>query len=1686
MQHTFLTYISSRVFSRLLGVLMFFLGFDFASYSQLAPTYVDWVRPNQQYLEVKVGRNGVYRLNVPILQESFPNLPNLNVAGFQLFRRGIEQAIFVNAGADNILNGNDYIDFVGLINDATTELEMYQKPLPAYNAYRSVYDDTAYYYLTYSSALNGKRVVNNGLNNNSSIPFETYHWRTAATFNYKEYLMGRGLRGNVTFASYFTAGEGWAGNGYSVNFGDQPVLNSFMYTGVGGIQNLFNGGPDPQLELLQYGRRDVNHRCEVLLSTNLTTLDTFRFAGITSYLFKKSFSANLIQNNTLHIWPAPRGTANMATAYALVRYPATFQMPNGLSSLEFDLLANPNNYSRLRFENLGQMPELYDISNPSSPIRVGVGFISGSYIAGVDNTAESRKMLIQNQPFVVGAQLAKSVSFRPFVPANFDYIIVTNSALRRPALGLNDPVGEYAAYRSTPEGGSHRVLTLDIEEVYQRFGYGDRNPMSIRNLCGFFVQNNIRPKALFLIGKGITVNRRFNSRYRAENMVPTFGNPASDNAFVVGLGEPERTIAFPVGRLAATTPQQVAIYLNKVKESEAFQYDNLWKKNAFHISGGLTPLEQSAFRIIMNSELSSRIEGKFYGARVGRFNRSSNQTIEYVNIKQVLNNGISLLNLFGHSSRSSPDVEIGRASDPTQGFNNQGRYPMVIINGCFSGNIYDFDQSLNEDWIFTPNKGAVMFWAASDEGLSALLRRHINLFYQVAFQDSAYFAKPFGQIQKETMRRYLANLSAEPQLDSAFMHQFMLHGDPVLKIFGAEKPDYKTSNQEVFISTTNYSASSSSIRVGCVVSNFGRFSGDSLQVRVGRRYSDGNTSSFIFRVKPIAYQDTLYFDLPQTENFVYSGNNRVEVFLDFLNREDELRETNNIGVIEFFVPATAILPLFPKKYGIVSSRNVRMTVQATDFFAPGRRYVFQIDTSANFNSPVFAQSPPIVAGNLCTWNYLLPFDRDSTVFFWRVRFADQSSVSDTTWFHMSFEYIKNAPGGWSQAHFFQFREALEEGLVKAFFNRKWFYPIRSTLIDIQVSGGSRSGPRFYNCTLDGIPVLTGTVGTSDCFNPGYPRICAITIDKCSMKPKFWNYSYDPVGYYYTGCGRLPFSTNIFEFTSSFNTMRTYFQNFIQNIVQPGDYVLLFPVDSVPMDSLKKYGASVLPLIGVSPDSLNKLGNGHPFIFLGQRTELPSPGQAQMLLPVSTGTLPTRQQLSLRRELSSACATGLLTSTRIGPATRWFQVHNRVAGKEPNNADKYTIGLKGLRLDGSDTTLVKEIPQFPFDISWIDASQFPYLRLSATFIDSVNNTPAILKRWTVTYDAVPEGVINTSIFPAEEYKRGKIQEGDSLQFRFAFTNISDRPFRDSLKVAFQLNGAELPPQYLRTLLPDSTARFALPRFSTLGRGGQNHLLAFVNPRIQPEEYYENNALSIPFRVEEDKTQPVLDVTFDGVKIMNGDFVSNQPLISVVLKDENKHLIKQDTSGMQLLITRPCLGCLPERIALNSPNVKYYPAGKDNLFRIEYKPDRLENGTYRLAVQGTDVKGNPSGTQFYQVDFQVLDQKTITNVFPYPNPFSTSCQWVFTVTGELPSDFKIQIMTVTGRVVREIMQAELGPLKIGNNVTSYRWNGTDEFGDRLANGVYLYRVVMKEPSTFAKRQTAGDFTFTKGFGKLYIIR
>ena len=55
--------------------------------------------------------------------------------------------------------------------------------------------------------------------------------------------------------------------------------------------------------------------------------------------------------------------------------------------------------------------------------------------------------------------------------------------------------------------------------------------------------------------------------------------------------------------------------------------------------------------------------------------------------------------------------------------------------------------------------------------------------------------------------------------------------------------------------------------------------------------------------------------------------------------------------------------------------------------------------------------------------------------------------------------------------------------------------------------------------------------------------------------------------------------------------------------------------------------------------------------------------------------------------------------------------------------------------------------------------------------------------------------------------------------------------------------------------------------------------------------------------------------------------------------------------------------------------------------------------------------------------------------------------------IPFSLMAQNKTITGKIVREITKDELGPLHIGRNITEFKWDGTDQYGQKLANGIFV---------------------------------
>jgi flagellar hook assembly protein FlgD len=216
----------------------------------------------------------------------------------------------------------------------------------------------------------------------------------------------------------------------------------------------------------------------------------------------------------------------------------------------------------------------------------------------------------------------------------------------------------------------------------------------------------------------------------------------------------------------------------------------------------------------------------------------------------------------------------------------------------------------------------------------------------------------------------------------------------------------------------------------------------------------------------------------------------------------------------------------------------------------------------------------------------------------------------------------------------------------------------------------------------------------------------------------------------------------------------------------------------------------------------------------------------------------------------------------------------------------------------------------------------------------------------------------------------------------------------------------------------------------------------------------------------------------------------------LKDENKYLKLNDTTLFTLTLLKPN-EAQGQVINIDNDTLKFVPAGSgansENAAYLIYTPKFVTNGSYNLEVKGKDKSGNTTGDIAYKTEFQIETKEMISDLLNYPNPFTTQTQFVFILTGNhVPDNLKIQIFSATGRVVREITKNELGPIHVGRNITEYAWNGTDEFGDKLANGVYFYKFITSDKGEVIIKYTdngnldkIGTY-FKKGMGKMVIMR
>jgi hypothetical protein len=765
--------------------------------------------------------------------------------------------------------------------------------------------------------------------------------------------------------------------------------------------------------------------------------------------------------------------------------------------------------------------------------------------------------------------------------------------------------------------------------------------------------------------------------------------------------------------------------------------------------------------------------------------------------------------------------------------------------------------------------------------------------------------------------------------------------------------------------------------------------------------------------------------------------------------------------------------------------------------------VMELDTTENFNSlSKISKTISSVGGTL-------EFDpgvtlHDSTVYYWRVSYVP-SAGGQYQWNNASFIYLASSSAGFNQSHYFQHLKSQADRVSLAP-DRVWKFGSRVNNLYLRGGVYPTAGASDFDFSVS---INGDTYIQSACV--GYSLIFQV-IDPVTFIP--WKNVDANGNNLFTGgsgsanCSPSRYWNFEFSYMSSVNRKKMMdFMDFIPN----GYYVIVRSITntSQPNSGYVNDWKADTALYGPGNSLYHKLVNagltGLDSFYRARVFSLIYKKNDPAFTPISVFTQGIYDKLISLADCPTPDTLGFITSPQFGPARNWKQVHWRGVSQESNSSDNPTVDVIGVGNNGIESvlyTLNKSQPDF--DISAVSPAQYPSMKLKMRNIDSVTLTPYQLQYWRIDYDPLPEGALIPNIyFKTKDPSKAidTLEIGEKLTFGIAFKNISLAAF-DSIKIKMYILDKNNVPHYI--VLPKGKPLIAADsirldyEIDTKGYPEMNTLYVDFNPdNDQPEQFHFNNFMFRNFYVRPDKTSPLLDVTFDNVHILNKDIVSAKPHIQIKLKDEAKYLLLNDTSGMTVQVRFLGDNSLTT-YQFGTDTLRFIPAvsGTDNTATIEFNPQFLhqvnpDGDEYELLITGKDRSGNKAGTAQYKVTFRVISKPMVSNLLNYPNPFTTSTAFVFTLTGsDVPDNMKIQILTITGKIVREITRQELGPLHIGRNITDYKWDCNDQFGQRLANGVYLYRFVTtlngKKMDKYSGDGDNTDKYFNRGYGKMYLMK
>jgi hypothetical protein len=1609
----------------------------------------NWITPNKDYLKLYIVENGIYRINKIDFINAGANTASIDPRTVKVFYKGSQIPIYFYGESDGVFNDSDYFDFYGQRNYGgltNTYKDVNGSMVVDYvtDEHFNLYSDTSVYWVGWDGT-NGLRFNDYNYSSNISYPqncfFSNLHFEKDLIYSPGE------IRNANTDYRYFNnekvSGEGWY----------LTQLSKGTYNSISDTFSIPYLSDIPQtcsMKLFAYPNNysalePIFNEHWLIIKINSTIIDTLyrddynRFD--TTIYFQSTLLSSTARNQVTITYTNPQGSpfiGNLYFDFFTINYPRNFTFDNNLISIKNNSSDTVSKKYRINGFNSSNETNIYDIKYGYKISNSSVSSDSLIFTGKGDGNFEIINKYNTKKPFRLKKRQVPNLASNS---NGADYLVVYNKL-------FEDQAEQLRSHRASFD--NFRAVKSEIEDIYDIFNYGIENPVAVKNFVKYAYNTWQIPRVKYvcLFGRGsIDPKKNNSSSYFYHNFVPVYGNPISDGYFVnMNNGTFTYYQQIAVGRLPAYTVQEAQDMVNKIINYDA-NFLDVWLKKFVFITGGYDLGQQQLFinesdthinNYILPPPISKLLPISGYPIRIYRRDTTSGQiTLRYQDsIKNSINNGSLIVNFIGHASYGNWDNGL---EDPSI-IQNGTKMPLILSMSCFTGKNAETDfisgRSFGEKFITLPGRGAIGFIGTTGQSFIT----HGNIFNDYLF---------FG-FAKDSLRRmgdilkYASVTMSKDSLDFFYrntLNCYNLMGDPALKLLLPTNPEFDIQMSDYFFSNP-YPALKENIKLSIYPKNLGTLA-DSCKIRFQLIKNNQSNKIKDTIVRTFEFIDTLKYNF----SIDSAGNYSMKIILDPDNWYPPDIKSNNSITIPITLRNISFVPLKPIDNTVIKRDTVEFTGLNPNINLQSNfvKLLLQIDTTNSFNSPLVQTFFRTNISEILTkFDVHIPVLDSNIVYYWKMNAIINNT--DTS--------------GWSETRRFTYNPLIN--------------PVTNSvsLFAKNIKSSERSTRLVNDSVVTIYKKKKGQYNQSDFINVSYDSD-SIKLNKFTgtLKAQSWGGNpWDP-SYFYINNAQIILSDSlnnwgglnfakirkldgaILEFKHIKFTSTTSSDSVVNYLNTFTDKHILMIVKSIPIgttDSLRINARNILKQLGsIYADSV-KINSYDRWCFISYNS---SP-----ILNVSEGFIrnnpnfwtPILSSMSAQFQNDSGSIVHYFGISQNWKNFSWNQI---IYPNSFLNFDVY-----GIDKNSQDILLYSNLTNNSLiSLDTLNSITYPNLKLITKFkIDTLNGTLSpILNSIKFNYIAPPEIVPDNNSFSKSD---SVLQEGDTLR---ASLNIYNAGFAIAGGLINKWSVSS--PNGIKILKVDSTylsipvdsSVISTVLINTAGlRKQQNRkdtIYLYFDTKLmdnQNEIFTYNNSAVTKFILTGDSIGPSLDITYDGIKVQSGDFIQKNPQIVLKYLDESKIVIRAD-SNIQITLDDSLISYFPNGIP--NPDIQIiYPENKFLRATVIYKPMLIE-GEHRFKFVAYDKSANSDTTKY---TLTVSSDFKISGLTNYPNPMKGFTTFLFNLSGcNTPSSCKIKIYTVAGRLIKEINTSA----NIGYN--QIQWDGRDSDGDYMANGVYLYKLIIE---------------------------